>query len=123
MKTRHAGVDGIALKLDDNIFQFISVSTLKEEAFRTLKNLTVVLYVPRKRLKDLDEVQRVLQEFHDHPTAGHPRQQRLLERLKRYFVWKGMTRDVKEYVKNCSRNSLNKHSTHSKEQFKLNRSL
>ena len=38
---------------------------------------------------------------HDLPTAGHPGQKRMLELMKRQYIWPGMSRDIIQYVENC----------------------
>jgi hypothetical protein len=45
--------------------------------------------------------QRILEEHHDVPTAGHLGVERTLEMLQRLYWWKGIRQSVKEYVKTC----------------------
>jgi hypothetical protein len=42
-----------------------------------------------------------MQEFHDTPWAGHMGLAKTLQNIKRVYWWKGMKRDVQEYIKHC----------------------
>ncbi|KFZ04506.1 hypothetical protein V502_10100, partial [Pseudogymnoascus sp. VKM F-4520 (FW-2644)] len=55
------------------------------------------LYVPAQ----LALRQELLRRFHDCPTAGHWGVARTKELLQRHFNWKGLHRDVQEYVATC----------------------
>jgi hypothetical protein len=55
------------------------------------------IYVP-----DSDELRiRILQQHHDHPSAGHPGRAKTFELLSRSYYWKGMNTDTRRYVQNC----------------------
>jgi len=52
------------------------------------------IYIPNnKKLK-----KKILQENHDLPDMGHPRQQRMMELLKWNYWWPGIKEDIKKYV-------------------------
>ena len=44
---------------------------------------------------------RILKSFHDTPTSGHQGVDRTLEKLKRYYWWPNMSKDVHNYVLSC----------------------
>ena len=46
---------------------------------------------------------KLLECNHDHPMAGHFGRDRTLESLRRKWFWKGITKDVEEYVKSCDK--------------------
>ena len=54
-----------------------------------------------KTLTTDDEKSKALQDSHDAPLAGHFGVARTLAKLRRKYVWKGMTKDVKDYVHDC----------------------
>lgn len=112
-------IDLIALRLDDDIFRYVSPTELKGVGLKTLEQLNLILYYPRKKLDDSEEIKKVLSEFHDHPMAGHPGQQRMLEKLRMRYSWKNMRRDVKQYVQSCEKCKFNKVTTHTNERFML----
>lgn len=118
-KAAQSGVKKIALQMDDEIFKYVTPSEFKDEASRLLESIIIVLYLPRRRLKSREEIEEVLKEFHNSQIAGHPGQQRMFEKLKRYYVWKKMKSDIKEFVNACKQCKLNKHSPGTKEKFTL----
>jgi hypothetical protein len=56
------------------------------------------IYVP----DDLELKRKILRNYHDSPTAGHPGQQGTLLRLQHDYYWPGMTKFVTQYVKGCA---------------------
>ena len=53
----------------------------------------------------------LIAEHHDTPLAGHRGFRKTKESLARTFHWKGMAKDVKEYIEGCYECSVNKSST------------
>ena len=45
---------------------------------------------------------RVLWTFHNHPIAGHFRQNRTLELIRREYTWPGICTFVKDYISSCT---------------------
>jgi transposase InsO family protein len=45
---------------------------------------------------------RILYEYHDAPSAGHPGHLRTLNNVSTHFWWPGMTRTIKAYVSSCA---------------------
>ena len=46
---------------------------------------------------------KLLEYNHDHPMAGHFGRDRTLDSLRRKWFWKGIVKDVEEYVKSCDK--------------------
>ena len=57
---------------------------------------------------DLDVKAQLVSEFHSIPYAAHPGVQRTIGLVKRYFWWKGMAGDIREYVESCPTCQLEK---------------
>ena len=55
---------------------------------------------------------RVLQLKHDHPTAGHPGQNRTAKLLSRHYIWPNVCTDVKDFVNSCVSCKRNKKPRH-----------
>ena len=53
----------------------------------------------------------LLAEAHDSRLGGHFGEERTLEKLRRVWFWKGMSRDVSEYVRSCHKCQLVKSDT------------
>ena len=55
------------------------------------------IYVPE--FEDLRV--KIIRQYHDNPSAGHPGRAKTFELLSRNYCWKGMSTDVRQYVLNC----------------------
>lgn len=94
---------------NDRIFRKISISDFKEKCTRTLKKLQILLTYPVREINDKQERLDILKKYHDDPIfGGHCGQKRLLANIKTRYVWRYMTKDVANYVKNCKKCLLNK---------------
>ena len=62
------------------------------------------IYVPNNR-KLREEI---LKEHHDPADIGYPGQYRMLELLKRTYLWPGLKEDIKKYVQGCFKYQQNK---------------
>lgn len=59
-------------------------------------------YVPAWKLivpKSL--IQGLIKQFHDAPCSSHSGFEKTLEKARRYFYWKRMAGDIRDYVKKC----------------------
>ena len=59
-------------------------------------------------------LRNVLQELHDHPTAGHPGRDETLRKVKELYQWPKMNQWITDYVKGCATCQQNKIQTHKK---------
>jgi hypothetical protein len=76
------------------------------------KGLPILYYKDRKYVPKNTALRRtILQEYHDHETAGHPGAATTYSHVSRDYWWPGMAGYVKEYVKGCAKC----------QQFKINR--
>jgi len=46
-------------------------------------------------------VPEALKKAHNDPFASHGGVQKTVERLRRYYYWPGLVRDVKQYIEGC----------------------
>ena len=83
-----------------------------EDSEWTIDNKTktpTIFYKGRKYIPRNTEMRRkVLQECHDHPTAGHPGAATTYLNVSRHYWWPGLTTFVHEYVKGCGKCQQNK---------------
>jgi Integrase zinc binding domain len=70
------------------------------------------IYVPDYRLDRGNLRTRVLQEKHNHPTAGHFRYNKTLALLQRDYIWPSMRSDCKRFTSQCVLRARNKPSGH-----------
>ena len=80
-------------------------------------NLTLIFYKKRRIINDPVEVQRIIEYYHDSPIGGHVGSYRLWKKLKAYFEFKNMQKQIKTFVENCIQCKMNKHSTKTNEQY------
>ena len=97
---------------DDPEYQVLKVSASDPNTDLSISHDLVVdaqgrVYVP----KDEEIRTLLIAEVHDSPMAGHFGMDRTLELLQRKWHWKGIQRDVREYVRTCSICQRAKHST------------
>ena len=59
-----------------------------------------------------EQKKRIISARHDDKTAGHPGIAKTIEIITRDFLWKGLRKDVEEYVKNCDTCHKAKHARH-----------
>jgi len=60
---------------------------------------------------------RLLKSFHDAPTSGHQGVDRTYEKLRRYYWWPNMKKDVSNYVLSCdvcARSKIRRHKPYGK---------
>ena len=50
---------------------------------------------------DLDVKSLLVSELHNVPYSAHPGVQRTISKVRRYFWWKGMVGDIREFVESC----------------------
>ena len=70
------------------------------------------VYVPDYRPEQGNVRTRVLQQKHDHPTAGHFGFNKTLELLRRDYIWPSIRSDCKKFVDQCVLCACNKPSRH-----------
>ena len=56
---------------------------------------------PQKLVVPTSMRQKVLASCHDEPTKGHPRIHRMTELVKQKYWWKGIGKDIENYMKSC----------------------
>lgn len=110
-------INKIALAQNDDIFRYVSLSQFKSEASVHLKNINIVIYFERRKLTDVNDIRKALTEAHDSILSGHPGQSRMYQFLKKYYTWRNMKTDVKNYVNNCQSCKLSKHGVKTQEKM------
>lgn len=105
----------IALSMDDNLFKYISLHTLKEIANTAISNYQIILNKPPKVITKQEDIRNILQQYHTTSVGGHVGQHRLYLKIREYFKWKNMKTDITNYVRSCEQCKLNKVFRHTKE--------
>jgi len=83
----------------ENIFEHVSIDNFKQMGNKILNTLRVALHNPVTLIEKQDEKEAILSKFHDDPIhGGHTGTTKTLAKVKRYYFWKGLTRDITEYI-------------------------
>ncbi len=61
---------------------------------------------------DATEWKKIVKEFHDPPTAGHPGIAWTKDLITRAYWWPKLQKGVEEYIKGCAQCQANKVNTH-----------
>jgi hypothetical protein len=91
--TKQAGLDSEGEKYKLEIKQ--GNSEFKEEGFLILRG--GIIYVPN--IENLHF--KMTQGYHDHKLRGYPGVRKTREVIMHNVFWKGITKDIQDYVKAC----------------------
>lgn len=64
---------------------------------------------------DVNEINKILYEFHNTISAGHAGWNRMYQSIKRYYSWNNMISDIKKYAINCEKCQKSKLNRHTKQ--------
>lgn len=99
----------LQMRTNDKIFEYCTAEDFKNACMKILKNVQIALIHPVTRIDDPNEQLKLIGEYHsDRIRGGHCGQKRLYARLRNQFYWRGMTRDIAKFVKNCKECMLSK---------------
>lgn len=105
-------INKVAMELNSQIFSYLPVTCFKQIANENLKNLNILLTKPILHVTDNEQKRSLIEKFHKNPTlGGHCGRKRLLAKLRTYYFWKHMHKDVARFLKTCHDCQLNKPST------------
>ena len=104
-----------AMDFDKDFLERVKTSVERDKEYQ--KELTkdpsnksgLIFFQKRLRIPLDQEIQKeILESEHDHPTAGHFRQQKTLELVTRNFYWPKMDETINQYVRTCNACQRNK---------------
>lgn len=76
--------------------------------FKDTKIQPLIVKRERTQPQNVDEITKILQENHDSKLAGHSGFIRTYKRIKVYYYWASMKKDIKNYIKKCHSCQINK---------------
>ena len=59
------------------------------------------IYVKKRRLIPCYELSWIFSIFYDSLTSAHQGAEAMRQQINKHYVWKGMTSDIKKYVRSC----------------------
>lgn len=110
-------IDKLQVAPNEKIFEFISVNDFKNMGNKRLIKVKVALLnkVTQIDNEDAETIQGIVKRYHDDPIeGGHCGIFRTIEKIRRYYYWKNMTKDIARYVKSCHKCQLAKTNKHLK---------
>lgn len=81
--------------------------------------LNIILFRPVKYIRDIETQKRLIEEFHNTPTAGHFGIRKTMLKLKQRYIWNGMRKMIKNYITNCDKCLRNKQTRYIKEEMTI----
>jgi transposase InsO family protein len=111
-------VEEVHLPLPNDNYTSFSVIKFREMLKYLFNHTNIKLYICLNKLIKPEEnkIQEILKENHDGPLNGHPGYFRLYHRLRQKYYWKGMQKDIKNYLNNCQSCQKNKTNRHPNKQ-------
>lgn len=98
----------LAIATNDLIFKYIDIQKFKQIGNDILRNTTILLFEKPRLLTSQEQVNNVLNKFHNSPTGGHLGINRLYRKVKSMYTWQNMKETISNYVKSCVECKLNK---------------
>ena len=99
----------LKIAINDKIFNYVDIIEFKKIGNEQLKKATIAITPAILKISSESQKLQILKKFHDDPVfGGHPGVSRFLSKIKRFYTWKNITKDVREYVKKCAKCQLNK---------------
>ena len=95
-------------------FVFLKNNNLNWQTIRTMlrfifKNTEIKCYLSKEKITPSEkDIPNILYEFHNTPVGGHNGFSRTIRKIKSVYIWDNMTKEIKEYVKNCHSCQINK---------------
>jgi len=98
-----------------NIFEKVSIDNFKNMGNKILKSLRVALLNPVTVIKNNKENEAITYTYPDEPLqVCHTGITKTLANVQRLYYWKYMSKDIKEYIRNCPKCQKSKTTKHTK---------
>ena len=72
-----------------------------------------------EEILDIDKKNKIIEYYHDSPIGGHGGLKKTYRRIKAKYSWKGLKKDVQNYIKTCLKCQLNKNKRKTKIPLKI----
>lgn len=95
-------------KFDGSQQEFELLRSKISEKFKNTKTKFLFRIRTIKLLKDTDEIDGVLNDFHSTIMGGHQGVNRMANRIGQQYKWPGMRKDIQKYVSQCKTCQLSK---------------
>lgn len=97
---------GVTPGKDDIIFNVINFNQLnkmmKEIQKGAKQQLKIIMYQPPKQFENKAEQLQLIKQHHDSLIGEHIGFRRCIAKLKQKYIWKDLSKMVKNYINNCN---------------------
>ncbi|RYE12050.1 MAG: hypothetical protein EOP45_23560 [Sphingobacteriaceae bacterium] len=106
---RARNMKSIEWPLHDCIFKLCSVQDFKEACNKFLTEIKIFLIKTPIRVDNEDERQVILEKYHcDELYGAHSGQKKMYAKMRQYFYWPKITKDIRKKIQACERCKLSK---------------
>lgn len=117
---QNKNLNEIQWSYDDPLFEVFDFEMFNEICAKILKNVKIAMISPTKLVENNEEKQKLIAEYHnDRLRGGHCGRKKVYKRLRANYHWKGMVKDIADYLKNCKSCLLNKPKVKTREPLKI----
>ena len=100
---------------NEQIFEYVQINEFKEKGNKILRNLRVALLPKVTTIQKSADIKDILNKYHDDPIlGGHCGITKTKNKIRKYYFWKNMTRDITKYIKSCDKCQKAKVTKHTK---------
>lgn len=122
-KMRDLRITELALSKNDEIFKTMAMDKFKnlynKLQLSTKPNLKILIYEEPKRILCKETQIKLIDEYHNSTHGGHLGIRKTVLKLKQRYIWKNMSKMVKQHILNCKQCKINKQTKHTKENMVL----
>jgi hypothetical protein len=119
LEIKVSNLNVVRLALTSKIFEYVSIEKFKDMANKNLEKLSIVLYYEPQEIVEKEKINEILDSYHNSPLGGHVGVTRMLKSLQKKYRWVNMKKSIQEFVKNCKKCKLNKHTKIIKEKMTI----
>uniref|UniRef100_A0A2S2NY96 RNA-directed DNA polymerase n=1 Tax=Schizaphis graminum TaxID=13262 RepID=A0A2S2NY96_SCHGA len=102
------GLIKIALPKIDNEYDQLDWTQVRTMIRYVFKNSNIKIMIYSMDSYSKEEKSNIIKEFHTTPLGDHQGVSRTIKRIKQHHNWKGIKRDVLDYIKTCESCKVNK---------------
>lgn len=105
----------IAINVDFRIFTKYQEFKYVLQTVSRGTNIKITLHLDKIiEITKVEDIRKILETYHKSLLGGHTGLERMKNTIRRYYNWHNMTKDIKEYIRNCDICEKSKITTHTK---------
>lgn len=110
--------DIVSIDRSDDLFNHTKIDDFKHVGNEKLKNIKIAITPHRIEVNNQEEQKNIIQKYHETALrGGHSGVRRTIEKIKTFYKWKNMSKQIHDYVRKCQQCQLNKLGLTNKQQL------